>query len=115
MKITNQNLLLVVIILFATGALMRRIYPVAGLIIMACALSFYVLCGARRTFRTLSDFSGSPVKLKILALVWLGMSLLVVNILWAIFWEASVSYFLVLVLLAADFLMHQNNLKNGKE
>jgi hypothetical protein len=113
-KITNRNMLLTVAIVFAAGALLRRVFPLAGLVVIACALLFYVLCRAGRAIRTIRNFSRASGAAKGLLFVWVGMALSAWSVVWAIFRGGDVSYFLVLVLLAADFLLRQKNMRNGK-
>ena len=114
-KITAGNLLLSVTVIFVTGSLLYRVYPIPGLVVMACALCFYLLCGARRTFRALPHFSLSDSKSKWRVVLWFGVLLLTLNIVKVIFAGGSVYYFFALVLFAVDFLVHQKNTKNEGE
>lgn len=111
-KITTGNLLLAVTVTFVTGSLLHRVYPSAGLVVMACALGFYLLCGAKRTFRALPRFTQADGPTKWRVVLWFGVLLLGVNILRVIFSGGSVHYFFALVIFAVDFLVQHKTEKN---
>lgn len=96
-----------VMIIFLTGALLGRMYFVAGVIVMACALAVYLSFCAQRTFRTVGGFGQADKQERVRAVVWFAMLLIMIRLIWIAVHKGSVPYFFVLVLLAVDFLSQQ--------
>lgn len=97
---TKRNLILIVVALIIVGALLQREFPRAGIVLTIIAMIFYLLAGAKQTVRILRGFRTARHQQRLQAAVAVTMLLVLVSA-WM---SGSVYNFILLVLLAADYL-----------
>ena len=99
---SGKSFILIVVGLVVLGALLNRDYPAAGLAATLVALAFYLLGTVRRTVACLLRFRSMPRRRQARAVI----SVAVLSLLLSAWFSGAVSYFMLLVLLAADYMMY---------
>ncbi len=99
---SGKSFILIVVGLVVLGALLNRDYPAAGLAATLVALAFYLLGTVRRTVACLVRFRSMPRRRQARAVI----SVAVLSLLLSAWFSGAVSYFMLLVLLAADYMMY---------
>ncbi len=87
--------------LIIIGALLEREYQVAGLIVAASAMGYYIVTGARQAWPRLKGFRTGNWNQRLRAGVWVFLVLALAGSLI----HGQVSYFPVLLLFCADLLL----------
>ena len=104
----KRKFILIVVAVIVVGALLHREFPQAGVVVTLAAVALYLLAGARRTVRYLRRFRAITARQRVQAIVALAMLVVMVSA-WM---TGSVYYFMLLVLLAADYLASQKPMEN---
>ena len=102
--LSKRTLILVVVALVIVGALLHRESPRGGIVMTTGAMALYLLAQVRMTVNNLRHFRTVSGRRKVQAIVAVAMLLVLVSA-WS---TGSVYYFMLLVLLAADYLMTES-------
>jgi len=107
MKLTvagKKNLILAVVGIVVVGALLSREYKAAGLIVSLVPVGCYILADIRRSVAYLVHFrnTGNTQRVKLLTyavIIYIFVKAIITG---------EVSYFLLLVMLAVDYIIYDN-------
>ena len=106
---SGKSFVLIIVGLVVLGALLHRDYPAAGLVATLVALAVYLLVTVRRTVSCLLRFRRMPRRRQVRAVI----SLAVLGLMLSAWFSGVVSYFMLLVLLAADYMMYDSRPSDG--
>ena len=101
---SGKSFILIIVGLVILGALLNRDYPAAGLVATLIALAFYLLVTARRTVSCLLHFRRMSRRRQVRAVI----SVAVLGLMLSAWFSGAVSYFMLLVLLAVDYMMYDS-------
>ncbi len=104
----RKDLILTVLAVLIGAALLGREYPVAGKVVIVTAMIFYLLVDVTRfisTARRLGKTRGTARARVVMWTVLLAITLMAA-------FGGKVSYFLLLVLLAVDYILTERQLQN---
>lgn len=101
---SGKSFILIIVGLVILGALLNRDYPAAGLIATLIALALYLLVTARRTVSCLFRFRTMSRRRQLRVII----SVAVLGLMLSAWFSGAVSYFMLLVLLAVDYMMYDS-------
>ncbi len=108
---SGKSFILTIVGLVVLGALLNRDYPAVGLAATLVALGGYLLVTSRRTVNALAHFRSMPRRCQARAIISVAVLLLMLSA----WFSGVISYFMLLVLLAVDYMMYDNRSLNGGE
>ena len=108
---SGKSFILIIVGLVVLGALLNRDYPAAGLVATLVALGGYLLMTSRRTITVLTHFGRSARRCRIRAIISVAVLVLMLSA----WFSGAVSYFMLLVLLAVDYMMYDKRSEDRDE